>query len=70
MKNRILMTDNYIRKVGNGPNIFILGGPNAECFIHLMIHFHFAQAIWGPLKKVFYFVIGWNSQYLNLCFKE
>ena len=70
MDNIILTTDNYIRKGGNGPNIFIVGGPNAESFIHLMIHFHFSQAIWGTLKKVFYFVIGWNSQDLNLFFKE
>ena len=70
MENRILMTNNYIRKGGDGPNIFILGGPNAKSFIHLMIHFHFSQAIWGTLKKVFYFVIGCNSQDFNLCFKE
>ena len=70
MENRILTTHNYIRKGGNGPNIFILGGPNAKSFIHLMIHFHFAQGMWGALKKVFYFVIGWNSQDLNLCVKE
>lgn len=64
IENKILTIENYMRRGGMGPNIYLLCCNDVETIVHLMVHCPFTKVVWRELEKVYTFTFEWD--YLDL----
>jgi len=70
LENRILTTDNFMRRGGMGPNVYVLYLKEEKIVQHLMVECPFTTEVWESLKAELRLSRPWAHDSIHVCFQS